>query len=120
MEQIDNRLLRANVSEVQRDYSQYQRAANRIKTIPTRRSQRAKNINAQHNSKNPESYINGMTFQGDEIYAFGIQFQYADFAWSPVFHIPNRAPSTILSLVNAIPPSLTVLLKSSLGVNTSL
>jgi hypothetical protein len=91
MEQIDNRLLRANVSEVQRDYSQYQRVANRIKTIPTRRSQRAKNINAQHNSKNPESYINGMTFQGDEIYAFGIVYIHEDGTESPSFHIPGRA-----------------------------
>lgn len=90
MEQIDGRLVRANVKEDIRDYSSYQRIANEITAQWKRVSELTEEVNAAHNTKNPKSYFNGTTFLGDEIYAFGIVFVFSDGGLSPVFHIPGR------------------------------
>lgn len=75
MQVVDKRLVKANLTSKFYDYSGLQRYVNDNVTL---------NWVADTITKTERS------FQSDEIYAFGIQFQYADFAWSPVFHIPNR------------------------------
>ena len=89
--QVDGRLVRANVKEVSRDYTAYQRFANGINAQWRRVSEFPEDIEEVHNTKNPESYFNGTTFLPDEIYAFGIVYIYSDGSFSPVFHIPGRA-----------------------------
>jgi len=74
IEIVDKRLIRANVKTRYYDYSNFQSYAN--------------NVELKWVSK---SYVeNESSFQSDEIYAFGIQYQMSDGSFSPVFHIPGR------------------------------
>lgn len=90
IEQVQNRLVRANLKEKQRDYSGYQRIANNITTRWIQKKEIPSDINESNNTRNPLSYQNGNTFIGDEIYALGIIYVYSDGTTSPVFHIPGR------------------------------
>jgi hypothetical protein len=75
IEIVDKRLIRANVKTRYYDYSDFQSYAN--------------NVELKWVSK---PYVeNEPSFQSDEIYAFGIQYQMSDGSFSPVFHIPGRA-----------------------------
>lgn len=75
IEIVDKRLIRANVKTRYYDYSDFQSYAN--------------NVELKWISK---PYVeNESSFQSDEIYAFGIQYQMSDGSFSPVFHIPGRA-----------------------------
>lgn len=75
IEIVDKRLIRANVKTRYYDYSNFQSYAN--------------NVELKWVSK---PYVeNESSFQSDEIYAFGIQYQMSDGSFSPVFHIPGRA-----------------------------
>ena len=80
MQIVDKRLVKANLTSKFYDYSGIQRYVNDNVTLTWV---------AEAVTETTRS------FQSDEIYAFGIQFQYADFNWSPVFHIPNRAPDAL-------------------------
>jgi len=74
IEIVDKRLIRANVKTRYYDYSDFQSYAN--------------NVELKWISK---PYVeNESSFQSDEIYAFGIQYQMSDGSFSPVFHIPGR------------------------------
>ena len=74
IEIVDKRLIRANVKTRYYDYSNFQSYAN--------------NVELKWVSK---PYVeNESSFQSDEIYAFGIQYQMSDGSFSPVFHIPGR------------------------------
>lgn len=86
IEIVDKRLIRANVTTRYYDYSDFQTYAN--------------NVELKWVSK---PYVeNESSFQSDEIYAFGIQYQMSDGSFSPVFHIPGREATaddrTIVSL----------------------
>lgn len=75
IEIVDKRLIRANVKTRYYDYSDFQSYAN--------------DVELKWISK---PYVeNESSFQSDEIYAFGIQYQMSDSSFSPVFHIPGRA-----------------------------
>jgi len=93
MAQVDGRLVRANLTEKQKDYSSYQRSVNQIRVnwisesyLPYDNSQGA---------KSPNKYFGGHTFIGDEVYALGIVFIHDDGTLSPAFHIPGRAAEPI-------------------------
>ena len=74
IEIVDKRLIRANVKTRYYDYSDFQSYAN--------------DVELKWISK---PYVeNESSFQSDEIYAFGIQYQMSDGSFSPVFHIPGR------------------------------
>lgn len=74
IEIVDKRLIRANVKTRYYDYSNFQSYAN--------------SVELKWISK---PYVeNESSFQSDEIYAFGIQYQMSDGSFSPVFHIPGR------------------------------
>jgi hypothetical protein len=86
IEIVDKRLIRANVKTRYYDYSDFQSYAN--------------DVELKWISK---PYVeNESSFQSDEIYAFGIQYQMSDSSFSPVFHIPGRAATaddkTLVSL----------------------
>jgi hypothetical protein len=91
---VDGRLVRANVKEDNRDYSNYQRKANEITVSYGVTLENAFDNTEQHNTKNPLSYQNGNTWIGDEVYALGIQYIFQDGTISPVFHIPGRASTS--------------------------
>lgn len=73
MEQVNNRLVRANLTEKFRDYSIYQQYANGIET---RWVAKQVAIDERH-----------QTFMGGESEAFGIVYIHTDGSKSPVFHI---------------------------------
>lgn len=84
MEQVQNRLIRANLKEEVRDYNDYQKFASKIKT----------EFNTQGSvfsarDKDPRYYWD-QSFMPDEIEAFGIVYIHRDYSESPVFHIPGR------------------------------
>lgn len=88
-EQVQNRYVRANITETTRDYSSYQRIVNSIKSNYVVNKVSALDVTSDWNSKNPKYNIR--TFQSDEVYAFGIVFVHKDGTLSPVFHIPGRS-----------------------------
>jgi hypothetical protein len=88
MQVIDGRLVRANVQESARDYSNYQRIANNITTRWVRQAQSPFDITLPSNTKNPIHDSN--TFLADEIYALAIEYIYSNGDVSPAFHIPGR------------------------------
>jgi len=95
MEQVQNRLVRANVTQVTKDYTNFQRRANEIVVRPVIEQ-------IETNSSLPEYYRTATTFQSDEVYALGIRYIFEDGTKSPVFHIPGReAINDELDLINA-------------------
>jgi hypothetical protein len=82
-EQVQGRLLRANVQELTEDYSGHQRLVNEIIVLPEivqiPKSEFSQDPNNQH-----------FTFQSDEVYALGIRFISSNKVPSPVYHIPGR------------------------------
>jgi hypothetical protein len=82
-EQVQGRLLRANVQELTEDYSGHQRLVNEIVVLPEivqiPKSEFSQDPNNQH-----------FTFQSDEVYALGIRFTSSNKVPSPVYHIPGR------------------------------
>jgi len=73
MEQVQGRLVRANLTEQQIDYSSFQRAASKICT------------------RYVVSYDKHRSEQGDEVKAYGIVYVFRNGTISPVCHIPGRA-----------------------------
>lgn len=121
LEQVDGRLVRANVRTNSRDYSAYQRVVNQINTLWQRKEGRPFDITNISNTKNPKSYFSGNTFIGDEIYAFGIVYIFQDGSYSPVFHIPGRAANvndtSLLTVADAPTSGNTVSLEDVAHLN---
>jgi hypothetical protein len=96
--QIDDRLVLANVKAYTQDWAVIQRAVlltdvkwkiidqsnNSINTF-------SGNVQQKGNTKNPRYQYDIMTYTRDEIYSFGIVFVFENGIESPVFHIPGRA-----------------------------
>lgn len=91
MEQVQNRLIRANLKEKTRDYSNYQLATNEITSRWVASECDAFKVTTG-NPKAPSTYWYKTSFQGDEIYAFGIRYLHKDGSYSPVFFISGRQP----------------------------
>ncbi len=72
IEQVQDRLVRANTKQDSRDYSTYQKLASKIETF----------YRLDNNSTS--------TFIPNEVYARGIVYIHTDGSLSPVFHIPGR------------------------------
>lgn len=73
MEQVQSRLVRANLVETKRDYSNYQKYASKIGT---------KYVISTEETKSE---------QGDEVIAKGIVYIHSDGSLSPPFHLPGRS-----------------------------
>lgn len=93
MEQVQGRLVRANVSEQFRDYSKYQRIVNDINITWTKKQVAASDATQSGNSKSPNTYWFDRTFMGDEVYAPAIVFIFKNGSESPAFPISGRSPS---------------------------
>lgn len=89
-EQVQGRLVRANLKQDARDYSNYQRSASAVKSRWVAKEVLAKEIE-NGNPKDPTTYWSGTSFQSDEVYAIGVRYLHRDGMWSPVFHIPGRS-----------------------------
>lgn len=91
MEQVQGRLLRANLKQDVRDYSEYQNYVSKIVAKWVAKEVESNNIESVGNPKNPQTYWTGRGFQGDEVYMFGIQFIHKDGSISPVFPLIGRS-----------------------------
>ncbi len=93
---IDNRLVRANLTEQTIDYSNFQRHANTysVDLKVEKRSWKIKDFNvansfiSKSDSRYPTNYETGIS---NEVYALGVVFRFKQGFLSPVFHIPGRA-----------------------------
>ena len=91
IEQIENRLLLANVKGEQADICKLQKYASRIKADCVVKDTILTNVKDPHNSKNPLVKYNGLSYQPGEIYSFGIMYLFEDNTYSPVMHIPGKS-----------------------------
>lgn len=91
IEQLENRLILANITGRKIDVSALQRAASQITSKYTVKQVRADEV-VPGNAKHPNT--DDVGYMGDEVYAFGIVYVYNDGYESPVFHIPGRASNT--------------------------
>lgn len=103
MEQVQGRLLRARLKQGVRDYSQYQKYASKVEVKWVAKEVLSSDINEDGAAKNPKTYWEATTFQGDEIYAIYERFLHTDGSWSPLFNNPGRvATATDLELLDVI------------------
>lgn len=86
-EQVQGRLLKANVKEKAIDFSTFQSFASKIKTKYKIKEVPIKDAKAKGNSKYPDSEFIG--YMGDEIYAVNIEYIFNDGYVSPEFHVPG-------------------------------
>ncbi len=103
MEQVMNRMVRANIKSSNIDFSLFQAYANSIQ-MKWVAQESEMDLNTTGNPVNPLTYWYRTTAQGDEVYDFGIQYLLNTGEWTPVFHIPGRSSvsndTTILTVVS--------------------
>lgn len=107
-EQVQGRLVRANVVQDTEDYSLFQAAASKVTAQWVAKEVPIEDQFALGNPKNPKTYWDCTTFQGDEIYAFGIQYLFDNGTWSPSFplvgtHSTGADLDTITVVANSTP-----------------
>lgn len=91
LEQADNRLVMANVEEMNIDWCKLQKYASRITADCIYKSSSAADISVPDNAKNPMVLFNkGVGYQPGEIYSFGIVYVFENGVRSPVYHIPGK------------------------------
>ena len=90
MEQVQNRLIRANIKEDAVDYSLFQSFANSIQTGWIVKEHDYNKSTDAANNKNPLTYQDYTGYMSDEVYSFGIVYIMNNGSLSPVFHIPGR------------------------------
>jgi len=103
-EQVQGRLVRANVEQDRVDYSTYQRFASLITAKWVAKEVKTDDQFDLGNPKNPNTYWDCTSFQGDEVYAFTIQYLLKNGDWTPCFQLIGRpsVPSdlTVLTVVS--------------------
>ena len=111
IEQIDNRLLLANVASKAIDFSTFQKQASRIgsKYVVTSGGKEKINLNSP---KSPNTYFDLQNYMRDEIYAFAVVWVFKNGTESPAFHIPGRP-------LNTNPINCSTLPSSGTGVTTT-
>ena len=109
IEQIENRLILANVKYKNLDFSQLQEYASKIeaKLLNTSTSANRDKINNVGNVKRGTLHVEYMGYTPGEIYSFGIMYVFGDGTRTPVYHIPgllntNSEDSAIISGVDEL------------------
>ncbi len=118
IEQVENRLLLANVKGKKINFCEFQKHASKI-TADLILEKRYINV-LLGSTKDPTARIDGIGYMPGEIYSFGIVYVFNDGSLSPVYHIPGRSPETLESHVfdpveGAMPMSID---NSSLSIYT--
>jgi hypothetical protein len=90
--QIDNRLIKGNLSSTVFDYSLFQKEANKIKTNYV-----VKKIEYKEDSqiipKTESYYLDNKSYLRDEVYDLGIVWVFKNGFETPAFHIPGKTAS---------------------------
>lgn len=109
MEQVQNRLVRANLTQIIRDYSGYQQTTRNITAKWIAKEVPVNQQDVNGNPKYPGTYWTGTTFQGDEVYMLGVQYLHDDGSWSPAFPLipndPQPFEEDLLTVVSNSNPS---------------
>lgn len=90
MEQVQNRLVKANLKESVVDYSSYQSFVSQITAKWISEEYRLQNIDNLGDCKNPKTYWYKRGYQGDDVILPGIRFLHRNGAISPVFPLIGR------------------------------
>lgn len=90
MLQLDNRLIRANLSNENIDWGSFQQNANLIETKYIVQTANIFDAKDNHSSTKWNYSQDFQSYMGDEIYAYGIVWEFDNGTESPVFHIPGR------------------------------
>jgi hypothetical protein len=90
LEQIDNKLILANISGPQYNYCGLQKYASKIKADVIIKNILLTSVYEDHNTKNPLVHHNGLSHQPGDIYSYGIVYIFDDLTESPVLHIPGK------------------------------
>lgn len=91
IEQIENRLVLANVEGRQANLCGLQRYASKIKVDCVTKEVILNDIADRKNSKNPvHEFNNGIGYMPGEVYSVGIVYIFEDNSLSPVYHIPGK------------------------------
>lgn len=90
--QSGNRALLGNVKEKNVNHAAFQQAANNITSHWFNKA--VVDSSAIPNPKSPEIYLDLRGYMSDEVYAFGIVWQFPDGYETPVYHIPSRLVNT--------------------------
>lgn len=99
IEQIDNRMILANVSGTIYNYCNLQKYASKIKADAVIKDMQLTTIDENHNSKNPLVNHYGLSHQPGDVYSYGIIYIFDDLTESPPYHIPgknNSLPETLI------------------------
>lgn len=92
IEQLENRLLLANVKNKSVDWWRLQKYASKIATDVKLESINL-SILEENNPKNGLVHTQKIGYMPGEIYSLGIVYVFEDGATSPVFHIPGKGPT---------------------------
>lgn len=96
IEQIDNRLIRANSKGSRRDFCEMQQLASKIRTDLALKEIVLNDINVVGNPKRATIHEeNSLGYMPGEIYALGIIYTFPYGEESPVFHIPGKSPTDV-------------------------
>lgn len=104
-EQVQGRLLRANLSEPYFDPAELQKVASRVWVEWIIEPVDANSADEKGNPKSPDTYWLDTSFMDDEIYSFGVAFDLDNGYKTPVFHIPGTPINTIIVDGECIPLS---------------
>lgn len=91
IEQIENRLLLANIEGEQAKLCKLQQYASKIKADAVIKDIILTNVKDENNPKNSLVKYNGLSFQPGEVYSLGIIYQFEDNTFSNVCHIPGKS-----------------------------
>lgn len=94
LEQVEDRLLIANVKNIERNYCSNQILASKITAKYVISDVSAYDYKELGNPKNPKSYFEKISYMGGEVYAFGIVYIFPEGIESPAEHIPGRVAIT--------------------------
>jgi len=111
-ELVQGRLVRANVQQDNPDYSQFQKEASKITAKWVAKEVPVNDTSALGDPKNPLTYWYNTSYQGDEIYEFGIQYLLQNGDYSPVFPLIGRTSvfsdtQSLTVVANAVTPTST-------------
>lgn len=103
IEQLENRLLLANVKGSQIEFCKLQKYASRIKADMVLQKVILNDITDLSNPKNPSHRMHNVGYMPGEIYSFGIVYVFEDGSISPTYHIPGKSNIVSNNLVYTDP-----------------
>lgn len=92
IEQIENRLILGNGSDVNYEWCTFQQYASQIKTDLTLYESTLNSVLDSSNGKNPISSFILKGYMPGEAYCYGVVYIMTDLSESPVYHIPGPVP----------------------------